>query len=199
MIEVYFDGACEPRNPGGVATYGFVIFREGKRIYRGFGVVGCGALGDDVSNNVAEYTALIKALKWLLDNGYDREEIVVKGDSQLAIRQLNGIYAVRAPRIIPLYEEAVGLASKFSKISFRWVPRELNEEADSLSKKAYREFCEKHREVVLKYYKRFFATSKQLAFIERLGGDPDPFMSKREASKLIDRLLREKRRTRESA
>ena len=187
-LTVYFDGLCQPVNPKGIATYGFVVYRGGERIYRGLGVVGCGALGDDVSNNVAEYTALIKALEWLLENGYSGEEVVVKSDSQLAIYQMLGLYAVRSPRIIPLYERAVELAKKFRKISFRWVPRELNEEADSLSKRAYREFCERNRELVLRHYSRWLATDRQLRYIRALGGEADPFISKREASRLIDRL-----------
>ena len=39
MIEVYFDGLCEP-NPGGVATYGFVIKRDGKKVHEGHGLAG---------------------------------------------------------------------------------------------------------------------------------------------------------------
>lgn len=190
MIEVYFDGACEPVNPGGVATYGFVIYRDGAKLHEGCGVVGCGALGDDVSNNVAEYTALIKALEWLLDNGFAGEDVVVKGDSQLAIRQVNGYYSVRAPRIIPLYRRVMALKSRFRNIRFTWVPREMNAEADDLSKKAYVDFCRRNRDLILSHYSRYLATEKQLRYIRFLGGKPREFMSRREASKAIDRLLR---------
>jgi ribonuclease HI len=59
-------------------------------------------------------------------------------DSQLLIRQLQGIYSVRSPRIYPLWkrmtEETHGL-----DISFRWIPREENKSADALSRKAYEE------------------------------------------------------------
>ena len=189
MIEVYVDGCCQPVNPGGVATWGFVV-RDGEKVHEASGVVGAGCLGDDVSNNVAEYTALIKALEWLLENGYAEEEVVVRGDSQLAIRQLNGEYAVRAPRIRPLYERVVELAGRFRSVRFEWVPREENEEADSLSKRAYREFCLRHGDLVRRSYSRYLATERQLRYIRALGGDPDPFMSKREASRLIDRLKR---------
>jgi len=191
---VYFDGLCEPVNPRGIATYGFVIYRDGEKIFEGCGVVGAGMFGDDVTNNVAEYTALIKALEWLVEQGYTKDEVTVRGDSQLTIRQLNGVYAVRSMRILPLYKKARELVSKFEDIWFEWVPREENEEADSLSRKAYREFLKKHGKEARKYYERYFATEKQLRFIEQLGGKADSFLSKREASKLIEQLLLKKRR-----
>ncbi len=132
--EIYFDGACMPFNPGGVASYGFVIKFGGKT------VKGSGIASEKGTNNIAEYTALIKALEKALELGV--EEAVVKGDSQLAIRQMQGIYAVRSPNIIPLYERAAELAKRFKKIRFEWIPREENEEADSLSTKAYISFQE---------------------------------------------------------
>ena len=39
MITIYFDGLCRPRNPGGVATYGYVIYRDGGKVKSGYGVV----------------------------------------------------------------------------------------------------------------------------------------------------------------
>ena len=66
VIEVYFDGLCEPVNPGGLATYGFVIYIDGRKVCEGCGVI-CG-FDRNATNNIAEYTALIKALKWLLKN-----------------------------------------------------------------------------------------------------------------------------------
>jgi len=199
-IEVYFDGLCEPRNPNGIGTYGFVIYDNRSpdsrvKIYEGYGVVGAGCLGDDVTNNVAEYTALIKALEWLVENNLTGKLVEVKGDSQLTIRQLNGIYAVRSPRIIPLYNRVVELVEKFKSIRFIWVPREYNEEADSLSRRAYRDFCRRYRDLVRKYYARYFITERQkryILFLARKRGvrvEVSDFMSKREASRLIEKLL----------
>ncbi|MGB9791861.1 MAG: ribonuclease HI [Thermacetogeniaceae bacterium] len=134
-ITVYCDGLCEPVNPGGTACFGWVIYEGKKKIAKDFGVV---CSGPGATNNIAEYTALIKALEWLLENGCTDKEITVCSDSQLCIYQLQGIYAVRSPKIIPLYNRAVELAEKFSSLSFKWVPREQNEEADKLSRKAYK-------------------------------------------------------------
>jgi len=133
--EIYFDGACMPYNPGGVASYGYIIkaFNRPK-------IAGCGIAAERGTNNIAEYTALIKALERALEVGVT--EAVVRGDSQLAINQMNGIYAVKSPNIMPLWRRARGLASKFERIRFEWVPREKNSEADALSTKAYVEHME---------------------------------------------------------
>ncbi len=92
MITLYFDGLCRPRNPGGVATYGYVIYKDGKKVKSGYGVVGSGA---GMTNNVAEYSALKHALEWARENCTE-DVIVIKGDSQLVIHQLNGTWQVKS-------------------------------------------------------------------------------------------------------
>src|SRR5919198_5990551 len=97
IIEVYFDGLCQPYNPGGIACYAFVIkeFSGGRShekkhtIHSDYGLA-AEPFTDDATNNVAEYTAIIKALEWLLENNYNNQEIVIRGDSQLVINQING-------------------------------------------------------------------------------------------------------------
>ena len=156
MLVMNFDGLCEPINPKGIACYGFVIYKNGEKIHEEGGFVGAGMFGDDVSNNVAEYTALIKGLEWLIRNGMTDDEVIVYGDSRLIIYQLNNHYAVRAYRIIPLYERVQKLIPLFKKIIFKWIPREENVEADRLSRKAYNEFVRVHWNEIKKYYGRYF-------------------------------------------
>jgi len=151
VIYLNFDGLCEPKNPGGVATYGFVIRDEnGKIICEGKGVIGAGFMGDDVTNNVAEYTALIKALECLNKNNLN-DKVVIMGDSQLVIKQLKGEYKVRSERIRPLFEKAKKLLEGLD-YELVWVPRRLNEYADELSREAFREFVNKHKEEYSRYY-----------------------------------------------
>ena len=146
-----FDGLCEPVNPGGVATYGFVVKRGSEVVCEGRGLVGAGMLGDDVTNNVAEYTALIKALECLKERGLEGEKVLIRGDSQLVIKQLKGEYKVRSSRIKPLYEKVRKLLKSFD-YELEWVPRELNAEADALSREAFKEFVEKHKKEYNEYY-----------------------------------------------
>jgi len=149
---LYFDGLCEPKNPGGVATYGYVVYEDGKKVHEEHGVVGAGMFGDDVSNNVAEYTAMIRGMAYLLHTGY-RGRITVRGDSQLTIRQMRGEYKVRARRLIPLHKKAVELKGNFEAVTLEWVPREANEEADQLSRRAFDEFLSKNYREFKEYYK----------------------------------------------
>jgi len=135
-IIVNCDGLCEPVNPGGVACYGWVAYKDGGKIAEDCGVV---CSGPEATNNVAEYTAVIRALKWLLENGYQSKEVEIRSDSQLCIYQITGVYGVHSPRILPLWEKVSLLARRFRNLRFRWVPREQNVEADALSRKAYRD------------------------------------------------------------
>jgi len=186
VIVVYVDGLCEPVNPGGVACYGYVVYRDGERVAEGCGV----ADHPSPSNNVAEYWACIKALERLAEMGLGRgEEVVVRSDSQLLVRQLSGRYAVRAPRIRPLFERASSLAKSLGRVRFEWVPREENEEADRLSRVAYERHASENLEEFLKRYGRYLATERQRALLERLGLPCPPWTPKREASRLIEGAL----------
>jgi ribonuclease HI len=109
-------------------------------------------LGDDVSNNVSEYTAMIRGMEFLHAQGHSGK-VTVRGDSQLAINQLLGRYAVRARRLIPLYNKMLELKTGFYSVTFEWIPRELNEEADALSRKGYEQFLAKNLESFVSYYR----------------------------------------------
>lgn len=153
MITLYFDGLCEPVNPGGVACGGFVAYLNGRRLKEGSRCFGAGYLGAYTSNNVAEYLALIDGLRWLLEEGYAHLPLTVRGDSQLVVRQLRGEYRVRSERLRPLHEEAVELLARFKEHRVEWVSRELNAEADALSRQAYERFLQEHPEA-LAFYSR---------------------------------------------
>ena len=90
-----------------------------------------------MSNNVAEYAALIAGLQALIDRQRTDCRVVVQGDSMLVIKQMQGEWRVRAPHISLLHDRAQELAGRFRAIEFRWVPREENLDADELSRRAY--------------------------------------------------------------
>ena len=138
LITLYFDGSCEPKNPGGIATYGYAIIGQAIDV-RGSGVIGD---GDGMTNNVAEYTALIVGLEKLKEMNLNMH-VEIKGDSQLAIKQLRGEWRVNAPAIIQLYAKAVSMIKSISA-TLTWIPREENVIADELSHKAFVEYC-KHK------------------------------------------------------
>jgi len=140
MITIFFDGLCYPINPGGVAAYGYLIRRDGELIHKGRGVVG---EGRGMTNNVAEYEALLAALRWLKNWGI-KDRIVAKGDSQLVIKQLQGKWQVRSDTSKKYVPEILKI-SKGLDVSFQWVKREDNQDADQLSREAYQEYRELNR------------------------------------------------------
>ncbi len=141
---VYFDGLCEPKNPGGVATYGLVIQKDKKTIFEDCGLAEAEPWSDDASNNVAEYSAILRALEWLDENKQHDSHIVIRGDSKLIVSQLRGEYKVKSLRIVELHHKAKKLLSKFSNLQIEWVDRSLNQEADQLSRIAYRKYIRAH-------------------------------------------------------
>lgn len=137
MIRAFFDGLCQPVNPGGIACFAYLIKRDGKVIQTDYGLA-AEPFSQDATNNVAEFTALVKALEWLSANALD-EPIRIVSDSELVVRQMKGEYKVKAGRILPLHRRAMALMDSFPDVEINWVPREENKEADSLTNKAYRE------------------------------------------------------------
>ncbi|MFL6324507.1 MAG: reverse transcriptase-like protein [Nitrososphaeraceae archaeon] len=143
---VNFDGLCEPTNPAGIPCYGFVVKNENTEVsYREFGLVdSVKPFSPEANSNTAEYDSAIRAMEWLIENGYGNcnhdYQIIVRGDSQLITRKLKSDdYSPKGARINPLYDRAIMLRSKFARdtIRFEWVKRDDNREADDLAKKAY--------------------------------------------------------------
>jgi formyltetrahydrofolate-dependent phosphoribosylglycinamide formyltransferase len=137
QIIAHIDGGSRG-NPGPAAA-GFVLSdRQGSRLMaRGF------FLGQ-TTNNVAEYTSLIKALEGA--GKINTEQIAVFSDSELLVKQINGEYKVKSEQIRPLYQQAVHLLDQLKNWSVRHVPREKNKEADRLVNQALdlgRDFEEK--------------------------------------------------------
>jgi ribonuclease HI len=134
-VFVNVDGLCEPVNPGGTATYGFIIRNSSDNIIaKTYGVVG---KGPGMSNNVAEYAALCEALRFLANAKMTQSPIEVRSDSRLLVNQMAGDWQFRKGLYEEKYSEAKELAKRFGNISFKWVPREKNGEADALSREAY--------------------------------------------------------------
>lgn len=76
------------------------------------------------TNNVAEYRAVIEALRVLRE--WRIEHVLLRSDSQLVVRQLQGLYEVRAKHLVPLHLEATELLHRFRAVQLEWIPREQN-------------------------------------------------------------------------
>ncbi len=139
MISTNSDGGARG-NPGPGAVG--VIVRKGDEIIIRYSA----GIGNSVTNNQAEYEALIKALELALKVG--DKEIECNLDSELVVKQLMGEYKVRNRNLIPLFLRVQNLIENFDKVKFnhvsRWdtyqqiVDELLNNELDALGFKKYR-------------------------------------------------------------
>ena len=86
------------------------------------------------TNNVAEYEGLLAVLQWAVDNGKKRLRVV--SDSELMVKQIKGVYKVKHPGLLPLWQEARRLATQLSGFEMRHTLRGGNKEADRLANEA---------------------------------------------------------------
>jgi len=88
-----------------------------------------------MTNNLAEYYGLCEAMVWIQDN-HAEAEVIFYGDSSLVISQMMGESRAKKGKYLPYYHKAMDLAKSYIERrlwSFRWIPREMNSEADELS------------------------------------------------------------------
>ncbi len=122
-MQIFTDGGARG-NPG-PAAYGFVIKDEGKLLKEGFGKIGI------ATNNVAEYTAVIEALKFL-ENNFKGQDLDFYIDSQLVVSQLTGKFKVKNADIRELVLKVKQLEGSFKGVTYTHIPREKNTQADAL-------------------------------------------------------------------
>jgi len=130
-IVCFFDGACEPRNPGGNMGLGAVIYINGKEIDSYSYFV---AAHETNTSNVAEYGALTWLLKTLLAMQLNEKVINIYGDSKLVIMQMTGRWRIKFGYYVEYALECKELIKSFKNLSLKWIPREQNTFADQLSK-----------------------------------------------------------------
>ncbi|EEF27855.1 nuclease, putative [Ricinus communis] len=117
-----FDGASKG-NPGPAGAGALLRTTDGRiicRLREGLG---------QVTNNVAEYRAMILGMKYALKKGYTK--IRVQGDSKLVCSQVQGLWKVKHKDMTNLYEQAKQLKDKFASFQISHVLRALNSEADA--------------------------------------------------------------------
>lgn len=128
-VKLYTDGACSG-NPG-PAGIGYVICTpEGEEL---------AAVGEAIgraTNNIAEYTALLRGLAACRELRAETVEVIA--DSELMVRQMTGRYKVKNANLLPLYQQAQQAVAGFGSVRFRHVLRHENSRADGLASGAIR-------------------------------------------------------------
>jgi ribonuclease HI len=147
---VHFDGACEPVNPGGYECGAYVLAPYPHIPGLEDGLQGARCYGKDpgTSNNQAEYRAAIDALRAVHAAGYTGP-LILRGDSQLVIKQAAGEWACNGLHLQALLAELRQLAGLFEAVQFEWIPREQNAHADALSRRAYYKARRRERKAAL--------------------------------------------------
>ncbi len=125
--KLYADGASKG-NPG-PAGIGFVIKNT-----QGDTLSECSRKIGNFTNNIAEYFALIAGLLESRMLGIDSLDVYL--DSELLVKQIQGLYQVKAPHLQPLAELVRYLNKKFSYIRYNYIERNKNFEADKLASAA---------------------------------------------------------------
>lgn len=126
-IIAYIDGASRG-NPGPAAAAFILSGHDGIQLQAKAFFLG------RATNNVAEYTAVIKALEAARQAGAG--ELTIFSDSELLVEQLNGNYKVKSEQIRPLFQQAVDLLGQFKNWKIRHITRDKNKEADKLVNQA---------------------------------------------------------------
>jgi probable phosphoglycerate mutase len=127
----WFTAHCDGGSRGnpGPAGYGAVVEdSEGKVVARLSRFLGL------QTNNYAEYSGLLAVLEWALANNARRLRVI--SDSELMVKQMKGIYKVKSPGLVPLYQEAKKMARQLEKFEMSHTLRGGNKEADRLANEA---------------------------------------------------------------
>jgi ribonuclease HI len=124
LLNIHTDGASRG-NPG-AAAFAYVIRRDGEAPIEEAGCLG------QMTNNQAEYTALVRALEHALQLG-PQHRLLIHSDSELMVKQMKGEYRVKDPGLRSLYQEASRLWDRFDeRPRIVHVRREQNSRADEL-------------------------------------------------------------------
>lgn len=139
MYTLQFDGMfrapeSDRSNQFGLLGYGWLIQRDGQEIARGFGVFlrNCKA-----GSSAAEYLALIDGLEALTDLHITNEPVEIRGDAKCVIDQMTGAATVSSPLTRILHRRARKLSKRLGSLTWTWVPRRENRNADSLSRRSF--------------------------------------------------------------
>jgi ribonuclease HI len=124
----YTDGGSRG-NPGPGAAAVVLVEPDSGTVLHEVGIF----LGQ-VTNNVAEYRALLAALERA--GKFGARSVEIRSDSELLVRQMNGQYRVKNEGLKPLFEKALELVKQFDRCTIKHISREANRQADRMANQA---------------------------------------------------------------
>jgi len=124
QFTIHVDGASKGNpGPGGIGIV--ILGSDGQMVEE---------IGDPIppcTNNEAEYQALLRGIRRAQELG--ARALTIKSDSELLVNQLNGVYKVKSPNLLPLCREVMGLLRQLARWKAVHLPREENTRADMLA------------------------------------------------------------------
>jgi len=126
--EIYCDGGARG-NPGRGAA-AFIVYKNKQSFHRGSIYL------THTTNNYAEYSAVLIALKWLIIN-INKDNVLLKFylDSQLVVNQINGSFKQKSDSLRNIFIEVIKLKNNYTNVDFIYIPRNKNNLADELVNK----------------------------------------------------------------
>lgn len=126
-LTMYIDGASSG-NPGPAGIGIVILDHDNRQVAKVSSYIG------RRTNNFAEYSALIRALKIAIY--FKTTSLKIRTDSELVVKQINGEYKVKQEQIKKLNDQAIRLIRSIEKFKIEHIPRAQNDKADYLAKKA---------------------------------------------------------------
>ncbi len=126
LLRVYTDGGSRG-NPGEAGLWVYITDERGIPLERRYKYLGI------TTNNVAEYTGALYGIKRAIEIGATQIELYM--DSKLVIQQLSWQWKIKNQDLRNIHWEISGIIWD-TKMSYNWIPREQNTQADALSNKA---------------------------------------------------------------
>ncbi len=133
-LVIYIDGGSQG-NPGRAGAGAILYNSRGELLSQSGQYIGT------ATNNVAEYTGLILALRQARQ--LHGRQLRIYSDSELMVKQYKGEYKVKSENLKPLYLEVKRLARQFESVDLIHIPREKNRQADAYVNKIIREGAKK--------------------------------------------------------
>ncbi|MDR1568487.1 MAG: ribonuclease HI family protein [Streptococcaceae bacterium] len=128
MLKVYIDAAVnEVRSAGGL-----LVVEAGKQVQKQLEL-------QSLDNHEAEFEMLIYALKWLLAEQKQTENIFIYTDSKAVVLAIDKNYS-KNPRLLPYLDQFNQLTTQFHLLLIEWIPEAKNKGADTLAKKKLRRY-----------------------------------------------------------
>jgi ribonuclease HI len=128
QLQLYIDGGSRG-NPGPAGVGGHLAEAEtGRTVHE------AGYFLGQMTNNAAEYEALLRGVE--LAKAFRPVGLAIFSDSELLVRQIEGVYRVKSPALKPLFKKTVQQLEQLSDWSIRHVKREFNQRADMLANQA---------------------------------------------------------------